>query len=98
MAERALLRLFISDHTDRSRRALANLERICAEELRGRYEIEIVDVLLDPQAAENEQVLATPTLIRELPRPMRRIIGDLADHDQVLRDLEIQPLVAGDGD
>lgn len=98
MAERFLLRLFVSDHTERSRRALANLEQICAEELGGRYEMEIVDVLLDPQAAEREQVLATPTLIRELPHPMRRIIGDLADHDQVLQDLELKPLVAGGRD
>ncbi|RLK50555.1 circadian clock protein KaiB [Alkalispirillum mobile] len=94
MTERYLLRLFISDHTDRSRCALENLEQICAEELGGRYELEIVDILLDPQAAAREQVFATPTLIRELPHPVRRIVGDLADHEQVLEDLELLPILA----
>jgi circadian clock protein KaiB len=84
------LRLFITGQTPRAERALTNLHRICSEELEGKYELEIIDVLEHPQLAEEEKILATPTLIRELPLPPRRVIGDLSDRKQVLRGLDLQ--------
>jgi circadian clock protein KaiB len=67
------------------------LNRICAQELEGRYDLEIVDVLENPQRAEDEKILATPTLIKQLPPPLRRVIGDLSDKDKVLLGLEVRP-------
>jgi circadian clock protein KaiB len=86
------LRLFITGQTPRAKHALANLHRICREELAGKYkyELEIIDVLEHPQLAEDEKILATPTLIRELPLPPRRVIGDLSDRKQVLVGLDLQ--------
>ena len=75
----------------RSAVAIANLRRICEEELEGRYELEIIDVLEQPQAAEDARVLATPTLIKRLPPPLRRVIGDLSDKEKVLLGLEVSP-------
>lgn len=71
--------------------AIANLRRICDEELGGRYELEIIDVLEHPQAAEDARILATPTLVKQLPPPLRRVIGDLSDTGKVLLGLEVQP-------
>ena len=71
--------------------AIANLRRICEEELEGRYDLEIIDVLEQPQAAEDARILATPTLIKQLPPPLRRVIGDLSDKDKVLLGLEVYP-------
>ncbi len=73
----------------RSSVAIANLRRICEQELQGRYELEIIDVLEQPQAAEDARVLATPTLIKQLPPPLRRVIGDLSDKEKVLLGLEV---------
>ena len=70
---------------------MANLRRICEQELRGRYELQVIDVLEQPQLAEDERVLATPTLIKQLPPPLRRVIGDLSDKDKVLLGLEVRP-------
>jgi circadian clock protein KaiB len=84
-----LLKLFITGQTIRSGRAIANLRRILEKELGTEYELTIIDVLELPQAAEDEKVLATPTLIKEYPPPIRRIIGDLSDTKQVLRGLEL---------
>lgn len=75
----------------RSGIAIANLRRICEEELEGRYELEIIDVLEHPQKAEDARVLATPTLIKRLPPPLRRVIGDLSDKEKVLLGLEVAP-------
>lgn len=75
----------------RAEAAVANLRRICEEELRGRYELQVIDVLEQPQLAEDEKVLATPTLIKQLPPPLRRVIGDLSDKDKVLLGLEVRP-------
>ena len=75
----------------RSKVAIANLQRLCEQELLGEYELEIVDVLENPQRAEDEKILATPTLIKQLPLPLRRVIGDLSDKDKVLLGLEVQP-------
>ena len=74
--------------------AITNLRRICEGELRGQYKLEIIDVLEHPQVAEEDRILATPTLIKQLPPPLRRVIGDLSDKDKVLLGLEVQPPVA----
>lgn len=84
------LKLFITGQTSRSSRAVTNLRRICEEELGTEYELTIIDVLERPQLAEDERILATPTLIKEFPPPVRRIIGDLSDTKRVLLGLELQ--------
>jgi circadian clock protein KaiB len=84
-----LLKLFVTGQTPRSSRAIANLRRICAEKLGTNYKLRIIDVLERPQLAETEKILATPTLIKEFPLPVRRIIGDLSDTNQVLLGLEL---------
>ncbi len=86
-----LLKLYVTGQTSRSRRAIDNLRRICEEELRGKYEMHVIDVLERPQLAEDEKILATPTVVKELPMPIRRIIGDLSDADKVLLGLDLQP-------
>lgn len=83
------LKLYITGQTARSKRAIANLERICAGGLDGQYEVKIIDVLERPQVAENERILATPTLIKEMPPPLRRIIGDLSDTEKVVMGLDL---------
>ena len=85
-----LLKLYITGQTPKSQRAIANLRRICEEELKGQYEMVIIDVLERPQLAEDEKILATPTLSKELPLPLRRIIGDLSDTDKVLLGLDLE--------
>lgn len=91
---RYVLRLYIAGRTAKSETAIANLERLCAGALKGEYELEIVDVLEDPEAAERDRVLATPTLIKRLPPPLRRVIGDLSDSEKVLLGLEVRPGIA----
>jgi circadian clock protein KaiB len=86
-----LLKLYVTGQTPRAQRAIANLRRLCKEELEGRYEIEIIDVLEHPQLAETDRVLATPTLIKQLPPPLRRVIGDLSNRDKVLLGLDVRP-------
>ena len=78
--------------------AVANLRRICEQELQGRYELQVIDVLEQPQLAEDEKILATPTLIKQLPPPLRRVIGDLSDKDKVLLGLEVRPVALADSD
>jgi circadian clock protein KaiB len=95
VTDRYLLRLFVAGTNRRAEQALANLRRICEEELQGRYDIEVVDVLERPDLAEDEKVLATPTLIKKLPLPLRRVIGDLSDKDKVLLGLEVRPRADG---
>lgn len=85
-----VLTLFVTGTSPRTQVAIDNLNRICAQELDGRYELEIVDVLEDPQRAEDERILATPTLIKQLPPPLRRVIGDLSDKEKVLLGLEVR--------
>lgn len=84
-----LLKLYVTGQTSRSQRAIANLRRICEEELAGQYEIQVIDVLERPQQAEDAKILATPTVIKELPAPIRRIIGDLTDSERVLLGLNL---------
>jgi circadian clock protein KaiB len=86
-----LLRLFVTGASSRTGTAIANLRRICEQELRGRYELEIIDVLEFPELAEDEKILATPTLIKSLPLPLRRVIGDLSNTEKVLLGLEVHP-------
>ena len=93
-----LLKLYVTGRTSRSERAIANLRRICAEELPGQCEVMIVDVLERPELAEEDRILATPTLIRESPPPARRIIGDLSDPKLVVFGLSLYPDVALDPD
>ncbi len=85
------LRLYVAGTTDRSTRALANLRTICDELLAGRYEIEVIDLLERPQLAKGEQIVAIPTLVRQLPEPVRKIIGDLSDRERVLIGLDLRP-------
>lgn len=86
-----LLKLYISGSNPRSQRALTNLRRICDQDLAGAYELTVIDVLEQPELAEQEKVLATPTLIKHLPLPVRRIIGDLSDSEKVWLGLDLEP-------
>jgi circadian clock protein KaiB len=81
----------VTGTSPRTATAIANLRRICEQELEDRYELEIIDVLEYPQLAEDEKILATPTLIKQLPPPLRRVIGDLSDKEKVLFGLEVRP-------
>jgi circadian clock protein KaiB len=84
-----ILELYITGHTPRSEHAIENLRRICEEDLQGQYEMQVVDVLEHPQLAEDEKIMATPTLIKKLPPPLRRLIGDLTDREKVILGLDI---------
>jgi len=86
------LRLFITGSTARSTRAIENMRRICEENLGGQYDLEIIDVYAHPEATRELQVVATPTLVKILPEPLRRIIGDLSDKERVLAGLNIMPV------
>ena len=90
-----VLRLYVTGKTLRSERAIANLRRVCEGELGGKYAMQVVDVLENPQLAEDEKILATPTLIKAIPPPLRRIIGDLSDEEKVLLGLDLQPGTEG---
>ncbi|NUO61961.1 MAG: circadian clock protein KaiB [Gemmatimonadaceae bacterium] len=85
------LTLYVAGDTPRSRQAMANLERICVEHFGGRAKCATVDVLLDPEVADTERILTTPTLIRESPTPRRRVTGDLSDAQRVLAALGFSP-------
>jgi len=83
------LRLYIAGQTPRAATAFANLKRICEEHLAGRYEIEVIDLLKSPKLAAGDQILAVPTLVRKLPQPMKKIIGDLSNELRVLVGLDL---------
>ena len=85
------LRLYVAGQTPKAIRAFANLRKICDEHLAGRYRIEVVDLLDDPQLGRGDQILALPTLVRRLPQPIKKIIGDLSNTDRVLVGLDIRP-------
>ena len=85
------LRLYVAGQSPKSLRAFSNLMRICEEHLDSRYDIEIVDLLENPQLAAGDEIVAIPTLVRRLPAPMRKIIGDLSDSDRVLVGLQLRP-------
>lgn len=86
------LRLYVAGQTTRSLTAFANLKRICEEHLAGRYRIEIIDLLENPTLAKGDQILAIPTLVRKLPEPVRKIIGDLSNTERVLVGLDLRRL------
>jgi len=88
---RYVLRLYVTGMTPRSRRAIQNIRKVCDEYLQGRYTLEIVDIYQQPALAKGEQILAAPTLIRKLPLPLRRLIGDLSDTERVLLGLDLRP-------
>ena len=85
------LRLYIAGQTRKSIAALTNLRRICEEHLAGRYRVEVIDLLENPHRAQHDQIVAIPTLVRRLPEPIRRIIGDLSNSERVLVGLEVEP-------
>lgn len=84
------LRLYVAGHSARSVAAIANLKRLCEEHLEGRYSVEVIDLMEQPQLAKVDQILAVPTLVRKLPDPIRRIVGDLSNTDRVLVGLDIR--------
>jgi circadian clock protein KaiB len=90
--ERWELRLYVAGQTARSATALANLKRICELHLQGKYNIELVDVLKNPRLAQGDQILALPTLVRKLPEPIKKIIGDLSNDERVLIGLDLRPI------
>jgi circadian clock protein KaiB len=88
------LRLYVAGQSPRSVRALANLRAVCDEHLAGRYQVEVIDLLVNPGLARGDEIIAVPTLVRKLPEPIRKIIGDLSDTDRVLVGLQLR--AAGD--
>lgn len=84
------LKLYVAGQTPKSLAALANLKKICAEHLEGRYKLNVIDLVKTPQLAQNDQILAIPTLVRKLPVPIRKIIGDLSDETRVLVGLDLR--------
>jgi len=89
------LRLYVAGQSDRSTRAIGNLKRICEEHLADRYSIEVIDLIVQPQLAAADQILALPTLVRRLPPPLRKIIGDLSNEERVLIGLDLHSRPAG---
>jgi circadian clock protein KaiB len=89
------LRLYVAGQTPKSLAAIDNLHRICEEHLAGRYRIEVIDLLVNPKLAAGDQILAVPTLVRHLPEPIKKIIGDLSNEDRVLVGLDVQPPIKG---
>ena len=86
------LRLYLAGQTPRSIAALANLKKLCKEHLAGKYRIEVIDLLKNPQLARGDQIVAIPTLVRRLPQPIRKIIGDLSNTERVLVGLQLRPM------
>ncbi|HWW42451.1 circadian clock KaiB family protein [Pedobacter sp.] len=91
MEQKYELRLYVAGKTQKSVTALSNLKKYCEEHLSGQYSIEVVDLLLQPQLAEGDQILAIPTLVKKVPEPVRKIIGDLSNKEKVLVGLDIRP-------
>ena len=88
-AERYVLRLYVTGMTPRSERSIKNLQVICDECLEGRYDLEVIDIYQQPVLTRGEQIIAAPTLIKKLPLPMRRLVGDMSDRDRVLLGLDL---------
>ena len=87
---RYVLRLYVVGTTPHSKRAIVNIRKICEEHLQGRYELEIVDIARHPSLAEGEQIIAAPTLIKKLPLPLRRFIGDMSQTERILLGLDLR--------
>jgi len=88
--EKYVLRLYVAGLTPRSQMAIKNIKKICEEHLNGRYDLEVIDVYQKPVLAEGEQIIAAPTLIKKLPLPLRRFIGDLSDSERILLGLDLR--------
>jgi len=86
------LRLYVAGQTAKSRTAFANLQKICEEHLKGRYRIEVIDLLENPKLAQGDQILAIPTLVRKLPPPVKKIIGDLSNTEHTFMGLDLRPV------
>jgi circadian clock protein KaiB len=95
--QKYLLKLYVTGTSPRAEEAISNLRRICEDELNSKYELEVIDVLERPDLAEAARILATPTLIKQLPPPLRRVIGDLSDRDRVVVGLELRASPDGGG-
>jgi len=89
--EKYILRLYVTGMTPRSINAIENIRKICEENLRGRYDLEVIDIYQQPEYAKKEQILAAPTLIKKLPLPLRRFIGDMSDNEKILVGLNLLP-------
>ncbi len=87
-----VLRLYVTGRTPRSEEAIRNIRRICEEDLKGHYDLVIIDIYQQPELASSEQIVAAPTLIRSLPLPLRKLVGDLSNKDKVIAGLEIMPI------
>jgi circadian clock protein KaiB len=90
-AEKYVLRLYVTGMTPRSTKAVENIKKICEEHLKGRYDLEIIDIYQQPTLAEGEQIIAAPTLIKKLPLPLRRFIGDMSMTENILLGLDLRP-------
>lgn len=91
LATRYVLRLYVAGMTPRSTRAITNIKEICEKDLKGLYTLQVIDLYQQPALAEGDQIIAVPTLIKKLPVPLRRIIGDLSDRERVLIGLDLKP-------
>ena len=91
--QKYLLRLYVSGTTPRSLTAVSNIKKICEEHLQGRYDLEVVDIYQQPTLAKGKQIIAAPTLIKKLPLPLRKFIGDMADQERILVGLDLKPKV-----
>lgn len=89
--EKFVLRLYVTGVTPSSQRAITNIKKICEEHLKGRYELQIIDIYQQPVLAKGDQIIAAPTLIKKLPSPLRRFIGDLSSTDSILVGLDLKP-------
>lgn len=89
--EKYVLRLYVTGMTERSAQAIATIRSICKERLRGRYDLQVIDIYQYPKLAKDEQIIAAPTLVKKLPLPLRRFIGALSDRDRVLLGLDLIP-------
>lgn len=96
--DKFILKLYITGRTPTSERAIANLNHVCQQDLGGQYELIVIDVLEHPQLAEDEKILATPTLVKALPPPLKRVIGDLSNTEKVLLGLDLQPYQSAQGE
>lgn len=90
--ETYLLRLYVTGTTPQSVRAIENIKKICEEHLKGRYELEVIDLYQQPSLAKGEQIIAAPTLIKKLPQPLKRIIGDMSNTERVLVGLDLKAI------
>ena len=93
-----LLKLYVAGTTPKSSRAITNIKRICEEHLKGRYGLEVIDIYQQPVLVKGEQIIAVPTLVKELPLPLRKFIGSLADADRILVGLDLRPKDVVEGD